>query len=440
MKNTDIKYLEQQTKKYTTCNKLTNKAIITWLVVGLFCCFQFCTQVSAGPMTRELMQYFNLDAVAISYVVSSFFYVFLIMQLPAGIMLDRFSTRYLITIMSAVCALGCFMMSFVSANNYGLALFVLARMICGLGAAFGFIGTMRTIRNYIPLKYITLFIGLTELIGFVATAAFEHSISHFLPILGFKDFLFYFSLIGFAVSLIIYIMLGAKFVPKYEYAPPVTSNEHNLIKDLSELVFNKQLWILGLLGFCFFSIVTSFAALWGVPCLVNIHGLSVSTSTQIVSCLFLGIATGGPLIAIISSRKNNISDQRYLIFFCGIISAVLLSYFLYFKNINIYMLYIIFYALGILCCCYLLSFSIAGEIISSRLNASAMGFINMITMASALVMQPVMGYLVALDDPIDIINGAPIYTSYSYQRAGVALVVLYLIACLLSTKLRNKTS
>lgn len=405
---------------------LNKRAISVWFAASLFACFQFCTQVIAGPMTRELMEVYDLTAVTVSYAVSSFFYVYLIMQIPAGLILDRYPNRIIMPVTCAICALGCIFMGFADS----ITTFILGRMICGLGSAFGFIGTMRVLRNYFPLKYIAIFIGLTEFLGFLGTASCETAVSHALPIIGFEKILIYLGYIGLVVASIIYIAMHQKFAPKYELAPPV--KHENILSDLWELIQNKQLWILGLIAFSFFSLVTAFAALWGVPSLVNIHHYSLTTSTQAISCIFIGIAIGGPLVGYVGSK---ITKHRQLIFCCGIACAILMFSLVYFSNIEFNSIIFILFFCGVLSCCYLLCFAVANEVTPAKLSGACMGLINMITMSSALIMQPVMGYLVSLDGPVDMVKGAPIYGAIGYQRAILAIVFLFLLASFLSTRL-----
>lgn len=418
--------IKQETLQYNLVS-LNGKAISVWLVASLFTCFQFCTQVIAGPMTRELMETYNLNAVTVSYAISSFFYMYLLMQLPAGIILDRYQNRYIMPITCLFCGVGALFMG-VADNIYS---FVLARMLCGTGAAFGFIGTMRILRNYFPLKYIALFIGFTEMLGFFMTATCENVVSYVLPIIGFKQVFVYLGYIGISLALIIYVAMLKRFSPSYELAPPI--KHHNFLADFLELITNKQQWLLGFISFSFFSLVTAFAALWAVPSLVNIHDLSLTASTQAVSSIFIGIAVGGPLMGYLSGR---IKQLKILMSWCGLLCAGLILILIQADHLSFFKISLVLFTSGLLSCCYLLCFAIANEITPARLSGTTMGLLNMITMASALIMQPVMGYLVSLNGPIDIINGAPIYTDAGYKRACIALVLLFVCASFLSSRLK----
>lgn len=411
-------------------DSISIQAFIAWFAASLFACFQFCSQIILGPMTADLMGRFSLDAVSVSYVVSSFFYIYLLMQLPAGMILDRYPTKYVMPVTCLICATGAILMG-LATNTY---FFVIARMICGFGSAFGFIGTMRVLRNYFTIRHMTLFIGFTEMMGFLLTAVCAHVVSYFLPIFGFQTVLFYFGCIGLFVVALMCVTNLKKMAPKHAYAPPVRHDISLVLRDFRSLVTNKQLLILGLISFSFFSVVTAFAALWGVPALMSLHNLSLQESTQAISCIFFGISTGGPLIGYLHLK---IKRYELLIFWSGIASVILILALIFSSELSLFTLCGILYLNGILSCCYLLCFTIANDLVPAKLSGTCMGLINLITMTSALVIQPVMGYLVALSDVIGVVNGAPVYPVSGYKRVCLVLVALFLLASIMSFKVKK---
>lgn len=414
-------------------NDLNLRVIVVWFITIMFSSYQFSAQVIAGPMTAEIMQSYKLNAVTVSYAVSSFFYVYLLMQLPAGIILDRYSSRYLLPGGFMICALGSVLMG-LSDNVYN---FSLARMLCAFGGSFGFIGAMRILRNYVPMVYIPLFIGLTEMQGFIFTSVCEAIVSYYLPQIGFKKVLLNFGVCGIFLAFLVYICLHPKLAPKHEYAA-ISKSDGLTKQDIIILLQNKQIWLLGLIGFGFFSLVTSFAALWGVPTLINIHHLTLGQSAQALSAIFLGIALGGPIIGQLATNHKR---QKFMSICSGLLCAILLSIILKMAALNFIAICLLMFFLGMFSCCYLLCFSIGNAMVPAKLSGTCMGFINMVTMASALILQPLMGYIISYNGVIGFNDGVPIYPADSYRMAGMFLVAIFVGVSLLSTmlKLQDKT-
>ena len=71
-----------------------------WIIWGLassFLFYKYLLQVSPTIMVPELMREFNLTGEAMGNLAACYFYAYLAMQLPVGLLLDRNSPRQLVT-------------------------------------------------------------------------------------------------------------------------------------------------------------------------------------------------------------------------------------------------------------------------------------------------------------------------------------------------------
>ena len=84
---------------------------IAWLVWGLATCYYFSdymARVAPGVMHQSLQVAFGLSEAGFGLLTYSFYLPYILMQIPVGIIVDRFSLRRLLAIMSIVTAIGCF--------------------------------------------------------------------------------------------------------------------------------------------------------------------------------------------------------------------------------------------------------------------------------------------------------------------------------------------
>ena len=114
-------------------------------------------------MTTELMQDFSLNAASFSAMVAFFYYAYTPMQLPGGMLYDRFGPRKMITIFMGVSVLGAFM--FAHAHSYAMA--AMGRFLMGLGGAFSFVGPLLIASRWFHAKYFALLAGGVQLVGCV---------------------------------------------------------------------------------------------------------------------------------------------------------------------------------------------------------------------------------------------------------------------------------
>src|SRR5690606_26311182 len=92
---------------------------------------------------------------------TSFLFTYGLMQIPVGLIVDRYGLKKSLAFAVTICALTAVLFSF----TYQFKLAVLIRMFMGLGASFGFVCLLVAVYDWMPKKYYGLFIGLSQFIG-----------------------------------------------------------------------------------------------------------------------------------------------------------------------------------------------------------------------------------------------------------------------------------
>ena len=138
--------------------KNTNLAY-AWSVFALACCFvifKYVLEISPSVMVQDLMRTFNLDGLYMGHLAACYFYAYFLMQIPVGLLVDRFSTRNIIACAILLCSLGAFVFS--HASVFYMATF--GRILIGIGGAFSMVGTMKLITIWFDRKQFALISGL----------------------------------------------------------------------------------------------------------------------------------------------------------------------------------------------------------------------------------------------------------------------------------------
>src|SRR3990167_11251286 len=121
-------------KKYN--NRFT--AYVIFLLSASFYLYEYILQVAPSVMAESMMQAFDVSAAGFGVVSAFYFYAYAPMQLPAGILFDRYGPRRLMTFALLLCATG----SFFFASTDQLFTAALGRFLIGVGSAFSFIGVL----------------------------------------------------------------------------------------------------------------------------------------------------------------------------------------------------------------------------------------------------------------------------------------------------------
>src|SRR5579883_1517412 len=97
----------------TASMRITNTSypvLIITLCAG-FLFYKYVLQVYPSIITDQLMREFHLTGAGLGNLAATFYYAYMATQLFVGIMLDKYSTRWLTTAAIFVCALGVFLFS-----------------------------------------------------------------------------------------------------------------------------------------------------------------------------------------------------------------------------------------------------------------------------------------------------------------------------------------
>lgn len=101
----------------------------------LFYFLDYFIQISPSVMIRPLMQHFEMNARDLGIMAACFYYAYLCMQIPAGILLDKFGARLTIGLAMLTCAFGVLLVA--DSNSFILA--CLGRLFTGMCAGHGVI-------------------------------------------------------------------------------------------------------------------------------------------------------------------------------------------------------------------------------------------------------------------------------------------------------------
>src|SRR5271170_3027163 len=121
-------------------------AWVIWLLSALFMFYKYALEVSPSVMTATLMSTFNISGTSLGNLAACYFYAYLLLQIPAGLLLDKIGPRKVTTLAIALCALGSFV--FATADSFYIAM--TGRFLTGAGAAFAAVNCLKLIANWFP--------------------------------------------------------------------------------------------------------------------------------------------------------------------------------------------------------------------------------------------------------------------------------------------------
>ncbi|AML48749.1 MFS transporter [Coxiella burnetii] len=405
------------------------RAVLAWLMWGataLFVLFQFFLQLSSGEIVDGLMKSFSLSAFGGGVLASTYYYVYVALQVPAGAMIDRFGPRRLLTMGALICALGCFLFG----SSHFLSVVIVGRLLMGTGAAFAFVGSLDVIGKWFREDQFAFMAAIAETVGMSGTIIGGFFLADWVQRMGWHHSMIAAAGIAAVISGLIWLIV--RDGPSGAIPVPVQSAKM-LWRDFYLLIKNAKAWINGIYSGLMFSIVTVFVALWAIPYMELTHHLSLLTASMVCNLVFIGIGIAGPVIGRLDRR---IPRRRPLLITCSFVSAALMTIVIYAPQLPLMVVMGLMMLLGVFASGYVLTFGIANEIVPPHMRGTSLGFTNALSVGTAPLLQPLVGLILHLTARHS--TDTEYYTIHDYQMALIVLPLLILAAGILAMWMPNR--
>ncbi len=377
-----------------------------------FLFYKYVLQVFPSIMTDDLMQQFNLTGTGLGGLAASFYYAYMVMQLFVGILLDKYSTRYFIAAAIFSCALG--VLLFSQAHTFLMA--SLSRGLMGAGVAFATVAYMKLAAIWFAPRQYAFISGLLATAAMAGAVFGQAPLAWLIDEFGWRHCLLLVGLVGLALACLFFVTVR----DKVSYEQTTTNLSFSAIKLALK---NKQNWLLTIYSGLAFSPVAVFGGLWGNPFLEQAYHLSKTQAASIISCVFIGLGLGSPILGILSDRLNN---RRDVMLFSTILSCVAITTVLYHSSLSLSALAALLFVFGFGLGAFMLVFAIGKEINPLALTATIAAMINTSDAVLDALTEPFIGKLLDLNWDGKVINGMHVFSLSSYRMA-LSILPIYLI-------------
>lgn len=412
----------------------TPQIILPWVVWGLGCVFyfyEFLLQVSPGVMANELMRDFSITSQTLGFLSGIYYYSYSPMQLPCGILMDRFGPHRVLTLATAICATST--IAFGMTDSLFMACF--ARLMIGFGSAFAAVGTMKLAANWFAPSRFALLTGLMVTIGMLGAVGGEAPLALLVDNAGWRHSMIIMGVIGLVLAVLIFLV--AKDNPDTSSHAAHTHDvpeQEPMLVSLIAILKNPQLWLIALYGGLMFMATPVFCGLWGVPFLMYKMHIAKAVAANYVSLVFIGWAIASPLWGIFSNRIGLRKPPMYL----GTIGALTTSLlFIYAPIESGLIMQLLLLSFGIFSAGFLPAFSVAKELCNIHYVATGLGFMNMLNMLPIAIAQPFIGYILDQHWAGEIANNVRVYPLEAYSIALAILPIGIFISLIILYKVRE---
>lgn len=397
-----------------------------WVPVVAFFMYQFVIRVSAGVMSDDIMQRFSISATEFGALTSVYYLGYASMQMPVGLLLDRYGPKVVATLFMALILCGIAL--FIYAPNWHVAL--IGRMLIGAGSAGGLLSTAKVARLWFDDHAYANVLGITVSMGLIGAVYGSWPLRILIDQFGWENVLWI--LLGFGGIIALSIFTFVRVPPSeiIQDTPPKIWDEIKGIKNHLSIVK------IGILGGMIGPFLYAYADVWGVSYLSNIYGLSKAEASGCISAIYMGLCIGAPFTSYVVNKFDVGRKQTALY---GFIKLFLLSALLFFKNIfNYDGVLIIHFLIGLACSYQVILFVMVAKEVSVHENAFVTSIVNMINMLFGFMSILIIGSVMDLNWTGVEEKGLRLYDETAYQIAFSLLIAGLLIGSLGMLKVKTE--
>ncbi|OGT48208.1 MAG: hypothetical protein A3E82_07455 [Gammaproteobacteria bacterium RIFCSPHIGHO2_12_FULL_38_11] len=402
-------------------HKNTLNLYIAWFLGALFFLVDYVIRVSPSVLTPELMRTFHANAFSIGLFSGYFYYIYIGMQIPVGILVDRFGPKRLLMISVLICAFS----TFIFATTHSIAVGYFSRMLMGFGAAFAFVGTLKLISLQFGPERFALLAGTTQAMGMLGAmigqgpmALLYHKVGWRVAISGFSLF---FLLLFFCIFI---------FVKQNKTLPhdPEYTNTKTLSSALKAILTNSQNWLNCLFIGLLYAPSACFGEQWGASFLSVNQSISIASAGHETGIMFIGLAIGCPVLGWISDYfKTRVYVMKISTIFC----LALLTTVIY-GNLSPLWATLCLFGYGFFNAAIVVSYSMASEINARRFTGIALGIANMASVLIGALMIPIVGFILDLFWNGKIIDGIHFFSPHIYKMTFIAFPIILIAAFIIT--------
>ncbi|MGJ4946405.1 MFS transporter [Bradyrhizobium sp. HKCCYLS1011] len=284
--------------------RIVDRAYFAWATVAVAYAIAFLQRVSPQTVGLSFMHDFGTDASGVALLASSYFWGYTLMQIPAGLLVDRYGVKRVVLCSMAASALG----SAAFALSPTLLDVFMARSIVACGDALVFTALLKLVAQSFADERFGVMSGISQVSGYVggaiATAPLASAVSGF----------------GWRACFIVIACIGAANLACASVALKPAAATHTNKTFKSVLLASWRAlgasanWGCAMTFASHFAVVTTLSGVWGIPMVAHYFNISPSAAGAPLLAFMVGNALGSIFLGHAADRTTSLDGS--LIWIC----------------------------------------------------------------------------------------------------------------------------
>lgn len=404
------------------------RAWLMWSLPAALFLIAFFHRAAPGVIAHELMEAFGVTGAMLGLLSATYFYSYAGFMVPAGLLIDAFGVRLVLTAGGSIMALGTMAMGVA----VGTPLLFAGRFAVGLGATVTFIGALKIAAAWFPPERFGVLSAITATVGVVGALVATAPLAALVAWAGWRGAFWVAGAVTLACSaLCLAFVRDAPEVAARAEPPSLRAVLHGMRRVLA----NAHTWPPFLAFFCLYASVGNLY-LWAVPYLRDVYGLPTTRAAGVAGATSIALIVAAPLTGYLS---DSVLRRRKLPYtaLCAGLFAVWVVFVTTLGTVPLWAVAALFFGMGAFGAAFVLTWPIGREVNPPELAGVAVAVTNLGGFVGAALSQGPIGAVLDSRWAGVMVGGARAYPVGAYRAAFGICALLVLGAAALSLLLRE---
>jgi sugar phosphate permease len=402
---------------------------VMWAVPAFLFLIGFFHRAAPGVLARDLMHAFDATGATVGRLAATYFYSYAALMIPAGLFLDAFGPRRVLTVGGAVMGLGALVMGTASATP---ALFT-GRLLVGAGASVTFVGTLKIAAAWFSPSRFGFLAALSATVGVLGALVSTMPLAALVERVGWRGAFGGVGIVTLAATLACVLVVRDRPPGATAAAAPGFAA---VVAGMAQVLRNPHTWPPFLAFFCLYTVAGN-QMLWMVPYLRDVYGLGLTQAAFYAMATSLALLAAGPLTGFVSDR---LVGRRKAV--CLALSGAQLALWIVFVGtlgaLSLPAVYTLLFVMGLAGGAFVLVWPIGREVNPPHLDGVAVAVVNLGGFLGAAITQGPIGARLDARWAGAVVDGARRYPVEAY-RDGFGICAAFAAAAVLLCLLMRET-
>ena len=369
----------------TSARQQRRRSLALAIVVATYA-LSFFQRFAPAGIAADLVAAFNTSASSLGALAATYFYVYTIMQVPTGILVDTLGPRRILLIGGVVGGAGSLMFALAS----GLELARVGRTLIGLGVSVTFIAMLKIIALSFDERRFATLVGLAMLIGNLGSVLAGAPLSWLAQQTSWRHIFVALAGVSLLLGVACWLLLREHPTAAAQAGSKPSFDWSLVVSGLVAVLKNRDSWPTVCVNFGICGSFFAFAGLWATPFLTQAHGLTRAAAANHVSLYFIGFALGCVFMGALSDR---LGQRKPVLIVTSHLYLLIWFVLLWDLALPLLASYALFTLMGLVTAGFTLTWSCAKEVNAPQLSGISTSVTNMAGFLAGAVLQPLVGWV-----------------------------------------------